>query len=40
LQNYREAGMFKSLTLYHGPTEVGTSREAVDLGPPSGKLGA
>jgi hypothetical protein len=32
LQNYREAGMFKSLTLYHGPTEVGTSREAVEAG--------
>ncbi len=30
LQNYRKAGMFKSLTIYHGPTEVGTTRASVE----------
>ncbi|HWB68934.1 MAG TPA: heparin lyase I family protein [Solirubrobacterales bacterium] len=40
IQNYRKAGMFNSLTVYHGPTQIGTTREAVDLGPPSAQLGA
>jgi hypothetical protein len=30
LQNYREHDMFNSLTVYHGPTEVGTTRASVE----------
>ena len=30
LQNYREAGMFPSLTLYQGETRVGTTRASVE----------
>jgi polysaccharide lyase-like protein len=30
LQNYREAGMFGSATVYHGPTKVGTTRASVE----------
>jgi Polysaccharide lyase len=30
LQNYRERNMFNSLTVYHGPTEVGTTRASVE----------
>jgi hypothetical protein len=29
-QNYREKGMFNSLTVYHGPTKVGTTRASVE----------
>jgi hypothetical protein len=29
IQNYRKADMFESLTVYHGATEVGTTRAAV-----------
>ena len=30
IQNYREEDMFNSMTVYHGPTEVGTTRESVE----------
>lgn len=30
LQNYREAGMFDSVTVFHGPTRVGTTRASVE----------
>lgn len=30
IQNYRQANMFNSLTVYHGPTEVGTTRQSVE----------
>jgi Polysaccharide lyase len=30
IQSYRKRNMFDSLTLYHGPTEVGTSRASVE----------
>ena len=30
IQNYREAGMFDSVTVLHGPVRIGTSRTAVE----------
>jgi hypothetical protein len=29
LQSYRKKGMFPSLTVYHGPLTIGTTRAAV-----------
>jgi hypothetical protein len=29
IQNYRKKGMFDSTTIYHGPTEIGTTRASV-----------
>jgi hypothetical protein len=30
LQNYRERGMFESVTIFHGETRVGTTRSSVE----------
>jgi hypothetical protein len=30
LQSYRKRGMFPSLTIYHGPLRIGTTRASVE----------